>query len=114
MPIPNLAPKPLVGPVEDDGSSASRPESSGSVFMTKARAKIALGKWLVLSLEEKVTEEQSVRIFKALDFLTLAYPNFAASFEGAKEDLETLVDKFKKRVVLLPKRWKFFLSWRQS
>ncbi|KAI5312748.1 hypothetical protein L3X38_041922 [Prunus dulcis] len=112
MPIPNPAPKPPVGPVEEDGSSASRPESSSSVFMTKARAKIALEKWLVLSLEEKVTEEQSVRIFRALGFLTRAYPNFAASFKGAKADLETLVDKFKKRVVLLPKRWKFIRSWR--
>ncbi|PQQ00978.1 hypothetical protein Pyn_20885 [Prunus yedoensis var. nudiflora] len=60
MPVPNPDPEPLVGPVEGMESSRFQSESSGSAFMSKARAKILLEKWLALSLEEKVNEEQSV------------------------------------------------------
>ncbi|CAB4294427.1 unnamed protein product [Prunus armeniaca] len=95
--IPNPVPKPPVRPMEGDGLSASQSKSSCSDFISKARAKIVLEKWLALSLEERVIEEQKVRVFGALGSLCRSYPYFAASFEGAKEDLEALVDKIKKK-----------------
>lgn len=66
-----------------------------SALISKGRAKALLKKWLLLFLDEKVSEEQSVKVFGALEALCRAYPNFAASFESAKVDLKVLVCKLK-------------------
>lgn len=94
-PVPNPASEPSAGPMKEKGSSTSRSKSFDSAFISKAMAKMLLEKWLALSLEEKVAEEQSVRVFEALDSLHRAHLDFTASFESAKSYLGALVDKFK-------------------
>ncbi|BBN67523.1 hypothetical protein Prudu_102S002000, partial [Prunus dulcis] len=78
-PVPNPASEPSAGPVNEKGSGTSRSKSFDSAFISKAMTKMLLEKWLALSLEEKVAEEQSVRVFEALDSLHRAHLDFAAS-----------------------------------
>ncbi|KAI5351269.1 hypothetical protein L3X38_004160 [Prunus dulcis] len=78
-PVPNPASEPSAGPVDEKGSGTSRSKSFDSAFISKAMTKMLLEKWLALSLEEKVAEEQSVRVFEALDSLHRAHLDFAAS-----------------------------------
>ncbi|XP_034200915.1 uncharacterized protein LOC117615858 [Prunus dulcis] len=94
-PVPNPASEPSAGLVDEKGSGTSRSKSFDSAFISKAMTKMLLEQWLALSLEEKVAEEQSVRVFEALDSLHRAHLDFAASFESAKAYLGALVNKFK-------------------
>ncbi|PQM37587.1 hypothetical protein Pyn_07505 [Prunus yedoensis var. nudiflora] len=73
------------------------PETGGSVstFISNARAKILLGKWLTLPLADKVADEQGVKVSNALDSICRASPDFATFCETAKTDLEALVRKVK-------------------
>ncbi|PQQ19016.1 hypothetical protein Pyn_14956 [Prunus yedoensis var. nudiflora] len=96
--------KPVSKPVTEpsSGSTGARVPgglgtgSSDSAFISNARAKILLGKWLALPLEEKVAEEQGAKVSNAVDSICRACPDFATFCEIAKIDLETLVGKFKR------------------
>ncbi|PQQ06234.1 uncharacterized protein Pyn_04914 [Prunus yedoensis var. nudiflora] len=46
--------------------------SSDSTFISNARAKILLGKWLALPLEDKVADEQGAKVSNALDSICLS------------------------------------------
>ncbi|PQM35264.1 hypothetical protein Pyn_02422 [Prunus yedoensis var. nudiflora] len=98
------APKiPAATPAADpsSGSASAKvpvdPETGGSdsTFISNARAKILLGKWLALPLADKVADEQGVKVSNALDSICRASPDFATFCETAKADLEALVRKVK-------------------
>ncbi|CAB4268411.1 unnamed protein product [Prunus armeniaca] len=93
--VPDLIVEPVVRTEDVDDSSASWAKRSGTATMSKERAKILLAKWVTLSTEERVTEEQSVKVCCALDALGPTYPDFASSFENAKSDMLALANKFK-------------------
>ncbi|PQP93882.1 hypothetical protein Pyn_32782 [Prunus yedoensis var. nudiflora] len=91
---------PVVTPAAEPSSgsaSAKVPGNSGtksSDTISNARAKILLGKWLALPLEEKVADEQGVKVSYALDSICRACPDFATFCETAKADLGALIGKF--------------------
>ncbi|CAL9004885.1 unnamed protein product [Prunus brigantina] len=95
----NIAPEPTVEPTARTKAGhnlgASRAEKFEIPAMSKDKAKLMLAKWVTLSTEERVGEEQRGKVCDALDALSPTYPGFASSFETAKSDMLALADKFK-------------------
>ncbi|PQQ18608.1 hypothetical protein Pyn_03643 [Prunus yedoensis var. nudiflora] len=94
-PVSEPAVEPSTGSARTKVPGVSRTENYDNTYILKARAKIMLGKWLLLPLEEKVANEQSTKVFDALDSICRVCSDFSTFCETAKTDLETLVGKFK-------------------
>ncbi|CAB4286253.1 unnamed protein product [Prunus armeniaca] len=94
----SMMPEPMVDPVDrteaSQDSGSSRAEKSEVPTMSKERAKLILAKWVTLSTDERVGDEQKSKVCDTLDVLSPSYPNFASSFKTAKLDLLALTDKF--------------------
>ncbi|CAB4268887.1 unnamed protein product [Prunus armeniaca] len=96
--IENAMPEPTVDPIDhaeaSQYSGSPHAEKHKVPTMSKERAKLVLAKWVTLSTEERVGDEQKSKVCDALDVLSPSYPDFASSFETAKLDLLTLAGKF--------------------
>ncbi|KAL6279453.1 hypothetical protein ACE6H2_016334 [Prunus campanulata] len=92
IPVATPAAEPSFGSASAKAPGDSGTGSSDTTFISNARAKILLGKWLALPLEDKVADEQGAKVLNALDSICRACPDFATFCETAKTSLETLVE----------------------
>ncbi|CAB4285962.1 unnamed protein product [Prunus armeniaca] len=65
-------------PMEGVEANVPRYENVVNAFMSKEKGKVVMEGWLLLSLDEKISERQCTKVLRALDD-----PSFAASFESA-------------------------------